>query len=70
MSETFYFIGFHLSIEINRRIAERGYLRSTEIDGDFGDFGKIMLGAVLAFQLENGLETDGVCGAMTRAALM
>lgn len=48
------------------RLAELGYLRKSEIDGDFG---KITLGAVLAFQLESGLEVDGVCGAMTRAAL-
>ena len=48
------------------KLAERGYLRKSEIDGDFG---RITLGAVLAFQLENGLEVDGVCGAMTRAAL-
>lgn len=44
----------------------RGYLRRSEIDGDFG---VITLGAVLAFQLENGLEVDGVAGAYTQAAL-
>lgn len=44
----------------------RGYLRRSEIDGDFG---VITLGAVLAFQLENDLEVDGVAGAYTQSAL-
>lgn len=48
------------------RLSERGYLRKNEIDGDFG---KITLGAVLAFQFENKLQVDGVCGAETRKAL-
>ena len=47
-------------------LADRGYLRRNEIDGDFG---RITLGAVCAFQLENGLVVDGVCGAKTSAAL-
>lgn len=47
-------------------LAARGYLRKSEIDGDFG---RITLGALLAFQLENGLEVDGVAGSKTRAAL-
>lgn len=44
----------------------KGYLRKNEIDGDFG---RITLGAVLAFQFENSLEVDGVCGPATKAAL-
>lgn len=48
------------------QLAQRGYLRESEIDGDFG---KITLGGLLAFQFENGLEVDGICGAKTRAAL-
>lgn len=48
------------------RLSERGYLRRNEVDGDFG---KITLGAILAFQLENKLQVDGVCGAETRKAL-
>lgn len=48
------------------KLAERGYLRSSEIDGDFG---KITLGALLAFQFENKLGVDGICGPATRAAL-
>ena len=48
------------------RLAEKGYLRKNEVDGDFG---RITLGAVCAFQLENGLEVDGVCGPATQAAL-
>lgn len=47
-------------------LIKRGYLRQSELDGDFG---KITLGAVCAFQLENKLAVDGVCGAKTRAAL-
>ena len=47
-------------------LADFGYLRLTEIDGDFG---KITLGAVCAFQLEHGLEVDGVCGPLTQKAL-
>jgi surface antigen len=44
----------------------RGYLRRSEIDGDFG---AITLGAVLAFQFENDLEVDGIAGPKTQAAL-
>jgi murein L,D-transpeptidase YcbB/YkuD len=47
-------------------LADRGYLRKSEIDGDFGT---ITLGALLAFQLENGLEVDGIAGPKTAAAL-
>lgn len=49
------------------RLAAKGYLRKTEVDGDFG---LITLGAVLCFQLKNGLTVDGICGPATRAALM
>lgn len=51
---------------MQERLAEKGYLRKTEIDGDFG---RITLGAVCAFQLESGLIVDGVCGPLTRAKL-
>ena len=51
---------------LQEALVHRGYLRKSEIDGDFG---VITLGAVLAFQLENGLEVDGVAGAYTQAAL-
>lgn len=51
---------------LQTRLAEKGYLRSTEIDGDFG---VITLGGLLAFQLENDLEVDGLCGPKTKAAL-
>lgn len=48
-------------------LVKTGYLRSGEVDGDFG---RITLGAVLAFQLENGLGVDGVVGSQTKAALL
>lgn len=47
-------------------LCESGYIRETEIDGHFG---VITLGALLAFQFENGLELDGVCGPKTRDLL-
>lgn len=52
--------------QMQTELAARGYLRKSEIDGDFG---KITLGALLAFQLENGLDVDGICGPKTAAAL-
>lgn len=48
------------------RLHALGYLRKSEIDGDFG---RITLGALLAFQLENGLAVDGICGPKTKTAL-
>lgn len=48
------------------KLANRGYLRKNEIDGDFGT---ITLGGLLAFQFENDLEVDGCCGPKTQAAL-
>ena len=47
-------------------LIQRGYLRKNELDGDFG---LITLGALLAFQLKNGLDVDGICGPMTWEAL-
>lgn len=52
---------------LQARLADRGYLRKSEIDGDFG---KITLGALLAFQFENGLTVDGLCGDATKAKLV
>ncbi len=54
-------------IWLQEHLFDKGYLRSTEIDGHFG---KITLGGLLAFQFESGLDVDGVCGAATRKALM
>lgn len=48
------------------RLAAKGFLRRSEVDGDFG---LITLGALLAFQFKSGLEVDGVCGPKTRAKL-
>lgn len=47
-------------------LIEAGFLRPTESDGDFG---KITLGAVLAYQMKNNLEVDGICGPATRRSL-
>lgn len=52
--------------KLQEALAQRGYLRKAEIDGDFGT---ITLGAVLAFQLESGLEVDGIAGPQTQSAL-
>lgn len=51
---------------LQTKLSIAGYLRSSEIDGDFGN---ITLGAVLAFQFENDLEVDGVAGPLTQKAL-
>lgn len=51
---------------MQKRLADKGYLRKSEIDGDFG---KITLGALCAFQLEHGLTVDGICGAKTKEKL-
>lgn len=47
-------------------LVESNYLRKSEVDGDFGN---ITLGALLAFQFENSLEVDGICGSKTRAIM-
>lgn len=51
---------------LQQALAEKGYYFADHIDGNFG---KITLGAVLAFQFENGIEVDGVCGTNTRKKL-
>lgn len=51
---------------MQQALAQRGYLRSNEVDGDFGI---ITLGAVLCFQFKSGLEVDGVAGPKTQAEL-
>ena len=48
------------------KLAEHGYLRKSEVDGDFGT---ITFGALLAFQYDNKLEVDGICGPATKAKL-
>lgn len=48
------------------KLAEKGYLRESEVDGDFG---KITLGGLLAFQFEHDLSVDGVCGPATKRKL-
>ena len=52
--------------EMQTHLAEKGYLRMAEI---VGAFGRITLGALLAFQFESNLDVDGVCGKKTWAAL-
>ena len=52
--------------DLQKRLAAAGYLRTGEIDGDFG---RITLGAVLAFQYEKKLQVDGIAGPETRVKL-
>lgn len=52
---------------MQRKLIAAGYLRANELDGDFG---RITLGALLAYQLEHSLKVDGVCGPETRKALI
>lgn len=52
---------------VQERLTKAGYLRESEIDGDFG---KITLGAVCAFQLEHGLAVDGIVGIATKTKLL
>ena len=52
--------------EKTKKETKEMYLRTEEIDGVFGT---ITFGALLAFQADNGLEVDGVCGAKTKAKL-
>lgn len=51
---------------LQEALISKGYLRAGENDRDFG---KITLGAVLAFQFENDLEVDGAAGRETQKAL-
>ncbi len=53
-------------IWLQSMLSSHGYMRESEIDGDFG---KITLGGLLAFQFEQKLQVDGVCGPATKAAL-
>ena len=48
------------------KLYEHGYLRKNEIDGDYGT---ITFGALLAFQFDNKLTVDGICGDATKAKL-
>lgn len=51
---------------LQKKLADKGYMRRTEVDGDFG---VITLGGLLAFQFESGLTVDGICGEATKAAM-
>lgn len=51
---------------LQEKLYAAGYMRDGETDGDFGT---ITFGALLAFQFDNSLEVDGVCGPQTKAAL-
>lgn len=48
--------------KLQTALVKAGYLRQNEIDGDFG---KITLGAVCAYQLESGLTVTGVADEAT-----
>lgn len=51
---------------MQQQLYEAGYMRATELDGDFGT---ITFGALLAFQFDNGLQVDGICGPATKRQL-
>lgn len=53
-------------IWLQKRLIAKGFMRVGEADGDFG---VITLGAVLAFQMMNNLEMDGVAGKETKSKL-
>ena len=53
--------------KMQERLAAHGYLRRTEIDGDYG---LITLGALCGFQFKKGLIVDAVCGPKTWEALL
>lgn len=55
--------------EMQSRLVEKGFLRKSEIDGDFG---QITFSAVCGFQCKNKAlvgEVDGICGPKTKKAL-
>ena len=52
--------------EMQLALANAGYLRKNEVDGDYG---RITLGALLAYQYEHGLTVDGICGEQTAVSL-
>ena len=51
---------------LQKALVVKGYLRAEEVDGMFR---KITLGAVMAFQKDNGLKADGIAGNATYAKL-
>lgn len=52
--------------QMQTKLADKGYLRRNEVDSVFGT---ITLGALLAFQFENELDVDGLCGPETKKTL-
>jgi hypothetical protein len=53
-------------LNLQRALAERGYLKLTDADGDFGPKTEV---AVKNFQSANRLQPDGIAGTMTLRAL-
>lgn len=51
---------------IQQKLVEKGYLKSHQVDGDFGVKTEL---ALQRFQKDNDLRADGVCGEQTRKAL-
>jgi len=52
--------------QIQQKLHEKGYLKSSQIDADFGI---LTQSALQRFQLANGLRADGICGRLTAQKL-
>lgn len=53
-------------VKLQQALADKGYYFADHVDGTFG---KETFGAVLAFQLDSGLDVDGIAGPATRKAI-
>lgn len=51
---------------LQKKLVAKGYMKDCCVDSDFGN---VTFGAVLAFQKDNNLSTDGICGEKTKTAL-
>lgn len=51
---------------LQQKLVEKGYLKASDIDGDFGQVTQL---ALQRFQLANGLIADGICGVKSAEKL-